>query len=65
MPAKSKIECPVCGMKVREDAKLKTEHKGLTYYFCSKGDMKAFQMRPQVYSWKAQHERAGKASKAA
>ncbi len=66
MPAtKNKIECPVCGMQVHENPRLKAEHKGQAYYFCSKSDMKKFQRQPQVYAWKEPREHAGKISKAA
>jgi YHS domain-containing protein len=61
MPAiKSKIECPVCGMEVSENPKLKVERKGQTFYFCSENDMKEFQKRPHVYAWKEPKGKAGK-----
>lgn len=43
--------CPVCGMFVDEkSAKLKADYKGRTYYFCSPGDMKAFNADPARYA---------------
>ncbi len=66
MPAtKNRIECPVCGTEVKENPKLKAEHKGQTYYFCTAGDMKEFQRRPQVYTWTEQKGSSRKAHRAA
>jgi YHS domain-containing protein len=41
---------PVCKMEVDEKtAKIKTEYKGETYYFCAPGCKKAFEENPEVY----------------
>ncbi|MGB8656588.1 MAG: YHS domain-containing protein [Candidatus Zixiibacteriota bacterium] len=41
---------PVCKMDVDEKtAKLKSEHKGKTYYFCAPGCKKAFDQNPEKY----------------
>ena len=38
---------PVCGMKVVEGKEAaKSEYKGTTYYFCSRGCMVAFEKSP-------------------
>lgn len=41
---------PVCKMSVDErTAKLKSEHKGKTYYFCAPGCKKEFESTPEKY----------------
>jgi len=41
---------PVCKMKVDEKtAKIKTDYKGETYYFCAPGCKKAFEENPEEY----------------
>ena len=41
---------PVCGMMVDPDrAAGKSEHKGKTYYFCSRGCKVAFDREPEKY----------------
>lgn len=41
---------PVCKMVVDEKtAKLKSEYKGKTYYFCAPGCKKAFEEDPSKY----------------
>jgi ferredoxin len=41
---------PVCKMSVDEKtAKLKSEYKGKTYYFCAPGCKKAFEEAPEKY----------------
>ena len=41
---------PVCKMGVDEKtAKIKTEYKGVTYYFCATGCKKAFGEKPEEY----------------
>ncbi len=41
---------PVCKMIVDEKtAKLKSEYKGKTYYFCAPGCKKAFDVAPEKY----------------
>ncbi|HUI39562.1 MAG TPA: YHS domain-containing protein [Methanothrix sp.] len=41
---------PVCKMTVDEKtAKLKSEYKGTTYYFCAPGCKKAFEENPAKY----------------
>jgi YHS domain-containing protein len=39
---------PVCGMEVNENgAAGKSEHEGVTYYFCSPGCKKKFDENPE------------------
>jgi uncharacterized protein len=41
---------PICGMKVdRESAAVKREYAGRTYYFCSPGCAKAFDLKPEAF----------------
>jgi YHS domain-containing protein len=41
---------PVCGMMVDEGkTKLKSEHDGVTFYFCSTGCKSAFDKDPHRY----------------
>lgn len=41
---------PVCGMEVDEKkAKLKSGHKGKTYYFCAAGCKNAFEKNQEKY----------------
>lgn len=41
----------VCGMELdRKDAKLKSEYKGKTYYFCSQGCKTHFDNDPGKYA---------------
>jgi len=41
---------PVCKMDVDEaTAKLKSEYKGKTYYFCAPGCKKLFERDPEAY----------------
>jgi YHS domain-containing protein len=41
---------PVCGMEVNsKTSNWVTDYKGKTYYFCSEGCMKAFNMNPDHY----------------
>ncbi|MDD1719634.1 MAG: YHS domain-containing protein [Methanoregulaceae archaeon] len=41
---------PVCKMEVDEKtAKLKTEYKGKTYYFCAPGCKKMFEANPAKF----------------
>lgn len=41
---------PVCKMTVDEKtAKLKSEYKGKTYYFCATGCKKAFEENPEKF----------------
>ncbi len=41
---------PVCGMDVDEkSAKLKSEYKGKTYYFCAPGCKKMFDKDPEKF----------------
>ncbi len=39
----------VCGMTVGPKTALKSEYKGQTYYFCSKGCKAAFDKNPAKY----------------
>ncbi len=42
---------PVCRMQVEpERAAARAEHKGTTYYFCSKGCHKTFVANPEKYA---------------
>lgn len=50
----------VCGMMVDpETAKLKSEHMGQTYYFCSPRCKSAFDREPMKYIQQEQESRAG------
>ena len=41
---------PVCGMNVDEKtAKIKSEYKGKTYYFCAPGCKSTFDKNPSKY----------------
>ncbi len=40
---------PVCGMEVYESNAPATDHQGVTYYFCSRACLGAFQDDPQKY----------------
>ena len=41
---------PVCKMNVEEKtAKIRSEYKGKTYYFCAPGCKKAFDAEPEKY----------------
>ena len=45
---------PICKMTVDEKtAKLKSEYKGKTYYFCAPGCKKAFEDNPEASIWGA------------
>ena len=42
---------PICGMTVNEKtARLKSEHEGTTYYFCSPQCKKTFDGNPRKYA---------------
>lgn len=42
---------PICGMTVDEKkAKLKSEHEGVTFYFCSPGCKASFDRDPHRYA---------------
>ncbi|HJW89793.1 MAG TPA: YHS domain-containing protein [Anaerolineales bacterium] len=44
---------PVCGMTVGEESAAgKSEYKGQTYYFCSKGCKATFDKEPEKYAEK-------------
>ena len=47
--APEKARDPVCGILVDKDPKLSVNHKGETYYFCSRADMDKFQKEPEKY----------------
>ena len=50
-PTKVVQEDPVCGMIVDERrAKLKSDHEGRTFYFCSAGCKAAFDRDPHRYA---------------
>ncbi len=41
---------PVCKMDVNEDeARFKSDYRGITYYFCASGCKKAFEADPEKY----------------
>lgn len=40
---------PVCGMMVDEKSKLKSEHEGKTFYFCSANCKSTFDKDPHKY----------------
>jgi YHS domain-containing protein len=41
--------CPVCGMDVDPATASKSMFKGVTYYFCSEDDKKAFNAAPDKF----------------
>jgi P-type Cu+ transporter len=42
---------PICGMTVEpETAAAKREYAGKTYYFCSQGCAKAFDLKPEAFA---------------
>ena len=47
-----KARDPVCGIMVDKDPNLSVNHKGETYYFCSKADMEKFKKEPEKYTKK-------------
>ena len=47
--APEKAKDPVCGIMVNKDPNLSANHKGETYYFCSKADMEKFKKEPEKY----------------
>ena len=47
-----KARDPVCGIMVDKDPNLSVNHKGETYYFCSKADMEKFKKEPDKYTKK-------------
>ena len=47
--APEKAKDPVCGIMVDKDPNLSANHKGETYYFCSKADMEKFKQEPEKY----------------
>lgn len=50
--APEKAKDPVCGIMVDKDPNLSANHKGETYYFCSKTDMEKFKKEPEKYTKK-------------
>lgn len=51
---------PICGMQVDEaTAKIKSEYKGNTYYFCAPGCKTEFDSNPEKYAGKAKPMSAG------
>lgn len=57
-----KAKCPVCGMDVERDTRLKTDYKGHSYYFCSERDKKKFLERPEAFAGKEHVSKTGKAA---
>ena len=47
--APEKAKDPVCRIMVDKDPTLSVNHKGETYYFCSKTDMEKFKKEPDKY----------------
>jgi YHS domain-containing protein len=47
-----KARDPVCGIMVEKDPNLSVNHRGETYYFCSKADMEKFKKEPEKYAKK-------------
>jgi len=47
-----KARDPVCGIMVEKDPNLSANHRGETYYFCSKADMEKFKKEPEKYAKK-------------
>ncbi|HMF00499.1 MAG TPA: YHS domain-containing protein [Terriglobia bacterium] len=47
-----KARDPVCGIIVEKDPNLSVNHRGETYYFCSKADMEKFKKEPEKYAKK-------------
>ena len=47
--SQEKAKDPVCGIMVDKDPNLSVNHKGETYYFCSKADMEKFKKEPEKY----------------
>ena len=44
------VKDPVCGMEIDpETAAGKSEHQGVTYYFCAEGCKQSFDTNPQQY----------------
>ena len=43
---------PVCGLVVEKNPDLSVNHKGETYYFCSRADMEKFKKEPDKYAKK-------------
>ena len=41
---------PVCGMSVETDKSPKTEHEGMTYYFCSHHCQQKFESNPEAFT---------------
>ncbi len=45
-----KVKDPVCGMEIEKNAaKYPVNHKGKTFYFCSKGCVEKFKKEPAKY----------------
>ncbi len=50
------VKDPVCGMEVDpKTAAVKSEYKGMVYYFCSSGCKRAFDKEPEKYVKAGQH----------
>ena len=47
--APEKAKDRVCGIMVDKDPNLSVNHKGETYFFCSKADMDKFKQEPEKY----------------
>lgn len=55
---------PVCGMQVKTDTTLRSEHDGQTYYFCSAGCQQKFEQNPTgVLQARAEKDAAKAAAK--
>jgi Cu+-exporting ATPase len=54
--AATKEKDPVCGMSVKNDAKMpKTELHGREYHFCSDECKREFEQHPERYAQKGEH----------
>ncbi len=47
---------PVCGMNLESETELKSEYKGMTYYFCSADCKAKFDKEPDKYAVKPEHK---------
>lgn len=54
------VKDPVCGMDVDpKTAEAKSEYKGQTYYFCSKGCKVTFDKNPEKYAGQKSSQHSG------
>jgi len=48
-PSKSTERDPVCGMEVSDDAPIRAEYEGNTYFFCSEECHQKFEAQPDAF----------------